>query len=368
MSKSLSFLRRHLAFFILVPGLTAIAGFYLYGIARDVYVAEAQFIIKQNDNAAPRMEMDIPLLNSGGSSTSKEDALILKEYIRSLDMLSKLEERLGLREHYSAPRWDFWQKLDEDSSETSFLAYYREQIKVTIDPDSSIVKLRVRAFTPDMALFLAQAIVEESEVFINTLSRDLAEKLVTFAEDEMRQAEIRLARAKDALNKFQAKTATGNPTAVEEALVQQIATLENQKSQKEIELRSARRLYRENAPQVQQILNEIDSINQQLTDLNQRLIGLSGNESAEIRATFEKLELDVTFAENAYATATTSLANAQIDASRQLKFVVVVSNPSLPDEAVYPERGLNLLTIAVVLLVAYGIGKLILATIQDHVD
>ena len=61
-----------------------------------------------------------------------------------------------------------------------------------------------------------------------------------------------------------------------------------------------------------------------------------------------------------------SLEKARLDASRKLKHFVVLSSTGLPEEPAYPRVLYNLITALVVILLLYGIIRLVVATIQDH--
>ena len=63
-----------------------------------------------------------------------------------------------------------------------------------------------------------------------------------------------------------------------------------------------------------------------------------------------------------------ALEAARIKASKKLKNVVVVVAPNRPDEALYPRRARALGTVLVVLVLLYGVGALVVATVRDHLD
>ena len=63
-----------------------------------------------------------------------------------------------------------------------------------------------------------------------------------------------------------------------------------------------------------------------------------------------------------------AVENARIEASRKLKSLVVIEPPSLPETAQYPRRLYNVVTLAVISLLLYGIARLVIATIREHQD
>ena len=69
-----------------------------YGIvASPRYASQAQFVVKQ----AGANELSIPGLAAiGSASPSTRDALIVQEYIQSIEMAQALDQELGLKAHY----------------------------------------------------------------------------------------------------------------------------------------------------------------------------------------------------------------------------------------------------------------------------
>jgi capsular polysaccharide transport system permease protein len=63
-----------------------------------------------------------------------------------------------------------------------------------------------------------------------------------------------------------------------------------------------------------------------------------------------------------------ALETARIESTRKLKSLVLVETPALPETAEYPRRLYTLLTLLMGLILIYGIGRLILATIEDHIE
>ncbi len=57
---------------------------------------------------------------------------------------------------------------------------------------------------------------------------------------------------------------------------------------------------------------------------------------------------------------------AQLDASKKVKSLVVVSRPNLPDEAIYPDRIYILATVGAFLLMGFGVLSVIFAVIREH--
>ena len=82
--------------FMWVVVVFALAVIYYTTIASDRFVSEAKVIIRQADPM--KTVPDISLLGLAGSNN--QDILVVQEYLKSLDMLKGLDERLQLKKHY----------------------------------------------------------------------------------------------------------------------------------------------------------------------------------------------------------------------------------------------------------------------------
>jgi capsular polysaccharide transport system permease protein len=120
------------------------------------------------------------------------------------------------------------------------------------------------------------------------------------------------------------------------------------------------------AHQVVSQQNLIRSLAAQLASEKRRIASPEGQRLNTIASQFRNLTIEASFAEESYKLAITAVENARIEASRKLKSLVVISSPSLPEEAIYPRRLYNLATLCIALLLLYGIVRFAIATIEDH--
>ena len=84
-------------------------------------------------------------------------------------------------------------------------------------------------------------------------------------------------------------------------------------------------------------------------------------------AEYEALEVERNFAQQAYASALSSLETARVDASRQQRYLAVYAAPALPQYPLYPRRILNGVLILLGLALTWGIGVLIVYAVRDHI-
>lgn len=354
----------------------ALALVYYSVIASDRYVSEATVALQRASNDGSSIP-GAALLLAGLNPPSREDTLYLKQYIHSLGLLQKLETKLNLRAHFSERRLDLPVRLSPTASQEDFLEYYRQRVEVTLDDLSSTLTLRVQGFDAPFAQQLNQAILDDSERFVNELSHKLAREKLQFAEGELKLAAGRLQSAKMQVLEFQAKNRFLDPMVQARASGMVTAELQSQITKTEAELRSLQAFLNEDAFQVRALRAQVDALKAQFEIERSRATGFGEENSkgsrksdrlGELAVDFKGLELQAEFALDGYKLALAAVENARIDATRKLKTLSVIEPATLPETAAYPRRLYSLATLLVAGLLLYAVARLVLATIREHQD
>ena len=353
---------------IVVPWL--LAAVYLFVFAADRYVSESVVAIKQEG-----AEMAIPggLASLSGmlgtSAASGKDQYILQAHILSFDMLQQLNESLDLRQAYSSPKLDFIFRMDEDATQEEFLDYYQSRVEVIVDDASGLLTIRTQGFTPKVAQAVNEQLVAISERFINESSHRLAREQMSFAESETEKARAKLDAARTRLVEFQKEHGVLDPTAQAVANTGLVAQLQAAQARHEAELKGMLAYLNEDAPQVDALQAQIQGIRQQLEAERQRRVTNSEGVSLNVLAgSYQELVAELEFLADAYRGALTALETARIESSRKLKSLVLVETPVVPESAEYPRRVYSLFALLMGLTLLYGIGRLVVATIEDHLE
>ena len=87
-----------------------------------------------------------------------------------------------------------------------------------------------------------------------------------------------------------------------------------------------------------------------------------------IAGEYQELLAELEFKSDAYKVALTGLETARIESTRKLKSLVLVESPALPESASYPRRVYTLIALLLLLTLMYGIMRLVIATIEDHME
>ncbi|MEI8622628.1 lipopolysaccharide biosynthesis protein [Pseudoalteromonas sp. B129b] len=347
--------------------------FYQLVWAAPRFESRAQLIIQQPDGMAT-MDPSMALLSGlgvGGNSTA--DTEIAKAYIHSEDLLNYLQTHNNLKEHYQNGG-DVFSRLSSNASIEDLLKYYIDHTTVEIDEASGVIKILVQGFTPEFANTLTQTIVNRAEWYINSIGHQLADAQLQFIRLEHAKVEQRLRDAQKNTLAFQQKNNLLDPEAEGLALQQITYGLEGQIATKSAQLKGLRSTMTEKAPQVVMLASELSALKKQLELERDRLSTQQGTNSniknngtsvSEVLAQFSDLKIELELALKGYTSSEVSLDKARIEAYRQLKYLVVVESATLPQDNKYPATLYNILLFAVLQLMLFGIGKIVLATVKE---
>ena len=343
---------------------------YLAAVAADRYVSKTVISVRQAGNEGAAALPGAAMLLAGINPPSHEDTLFVKEFVHSQGLLLKLQERLDLRAHFAAERADLPYRLSEDASLEDFVEYYRKRVDVLFDDRASLLTVQVQGFDAAFAQRLNRTILEESERFVNENSHRIAREQLRFAEQELTLAGQRLQQAQSTLLAFQSKNRLLDPTAQAMASGALLAELEASRSRLEAELNGLRGFLNEDAFQIAALRSRIAAINRQIDTERARATSANtrGARLTQLAQEFQGLQLQAEFARDAYKLALAAVENARIDATRQIKSLVVIEPPSLPETAEYPRVGYNLGTLLAICVLLYAIVRMVLATIREHLD
>ncbi|MCS7231517.1 MAG: capsule biosynthesis protein [Elusimicrobiota bacterium] len=353
-----------LFFLIVIIPLILISLYYLV-IASDKYVSEAKITIKSTGESSAKLSFG-PF--TFGSSLAREDAYFLKEYIHSYDMLNYLEENLKIRTLYTNPKIDFWSRLDKDATQEEFFEYYKDQVKIIFDEISSVLTIKVKAFTPEDAKRINEAILEQCERYLNSVSNKIAREQMNFIEKELQSTNQRVNQAKQVLMKFQNTHKVLDPTQEAQAILATIAQLESQLVNKEAELKTLKTYLSENAFQVQVLKQQIVSLKEEIEKEKARLLGPGDTKLNRLMMEYLTLKLQTDFLTDVYKATLSSFENTRVEASRKIKTLMIIQAPNLPEEALYPKRGYMIFLSLILSLLTYGIAVLVVGIIKEHVS
>ncbi|UYZ68682.1 capsule biosynthesis protein [Moraxella bovis] len=357
--------RSAIILFILVVILPWIAiSAYTLVLAHPRYVSTSDVVIKQVSEQGVSATGISSLL--GVNNTNREDALYLTKYILSNDMIDKLDAEFKFREAYHVNGADFINEIPSDATQEELREYFKKRVSVSLDELSYVLTVTTEGFEPEYALKLNQAILRESEKFVNNISKDVANEQLAFVSAQAADAEQKLNDAKKAVIDYQNQNEIFDPQVNAQMVNQVIGTLQGQLSSLRTEERQLLSYLNPEAPQVVSLRSQIRSVEKQIKDEQAKLTSPRDAKLNAKTVEFETLKAEAEFASELYKIALTSLESSRAEVMRKMKNLVVITSPHRAEDALYPRVGYVLGTSLVLLLILYGFIVLVLAVIKDH--
>ncbi len=334
-------------------------------LAANRYVSESHVVV-ESLQGPPAVPTELTALLTGASSP--KDILLLRDYLLSADMLRALDAKLKLREHYSDSYDVFSRMTYKDISFEWFLRHYQRRVEAEYDEYSGLLVIRAQAYSPTMAHAIASELVREGERFMNELAHRLAREQVAFAEREVAAASQRLSAARQTVLAYQNQHGLISPIATVESLSAIAARLEGELSGLLARRRALESYLAPTAPDLVQINTQVRALEQQLAAERARLASSNGRTLNRLAEEYDRLLMEAGFQQDVYKTALAALERARIDASRTLKKVSVLQQPTMPEFSLEPARLYNIVVYLMATLMLAGILQLLLVIIREHRD
>jgi len=347
----------------------AVLGAILYWglIASDRYVSEARIVIQRTDMLVSST-MDLGSLLTGASGGNRTDQLMLRAHLQSVDMLNKLDQRLGLRKHYSDSGRDPISRMASDAELEYFHQHYLARTSVELDEYSGILIVKAQAYDAVMAKAIADALVEEGERYMNELGHAMARDQVEFLQKQVADMGDKALQSRQALLAFQNQKGMLSPQAMAESLQATINRLEAQATDLKARRAALLGYLTPEAAGVVELNLQIAAIEKQIAEEQGRLTSTKGNPLNTAVEEYQRLEMAAKFAEDTYKTALVALEKGRLEALRTLKKVSVLQTPTLPQYPLEPRRLYNIIVFVLAALILAGIIQLLAAIIRDHQD
>jgi len=361
-------LRRHWLFVLLVVLPTCGAVVYYGLIASDVYVSESRFLVRSPQRQTPTGFVG-QLLQGSGFSRSQDDTYSVRDYILSRDALKELDQRLNVRRAYSNPDVDLFDRfpgLGWNRSFEKFFLYYGKRISVDYDPVSSISILTVRAFSAEDAYKINRSLLEMSERLVNTLNDRSRRDLISFADNEVKIASDKAKDAALALLTYRSSHAVFEPGKQAALQLEGVAKIEQELVSTEAELAQVKKLSPDN-PQIRALNSRADSLRAAIASEASKVTSARGSFSARA-PNFERLALDVEFADKQLGVALAELESARAEALQKQLYLETLVQPNLPDRAMEPKRFRSIFTVLILGLVFWAVASMLIASIREHAD
>ena len=361
-----------LSFFlsVLLPSLMTVI--YMYVVAVDQYESRVGFAVRAEESQSA---LDVLSGLTGISSASSSDTDILYEFIQSKGMVQRVDAQIDLREIFTRPAFDPLFALKEEASIEDLVEYWPRMIRVYYDGSTGLIEVRTFAFAREEALRLAEIVFAESSEMINALSDIAREDATRYASEERAKAIERLIAARQAVTAFRIRTQIVDPKADIAGQMGLLNTLQGQLAESLIEQDLMLQTARDGDPRLDQVQRRIDVIEERINAERRKLgvggvtTGVSGEGEAsyaELIGEYERLQVDLEFAQRTYLSALSAYDAAVSEAQRISRYLTAYVRPSLAETSTAPDRLLLTLLVTGFLLILWFIGLLIYYSFRDR--
>jgi capsular polysaccharide transport system permease protein len=358
-------------FIAMVAAPDLLASVYFGLVASDQYVSEAKFTV--SSGAIPKMD-NLGSVTGVPPILIVQDTQVVTSYIQSRAMVEELEHAVGLRDAYGSNSIDGWARVRKDKPIEKFTDYWDKMCDATIAFPSGIVTLTVRAFSPDDAKRIADAVVKQSENLINDLNERMRNDTVLASERDMQRAAEDLGGARMQMEIERNTEGVIDVGETSTALTNLISGLQTDLLKAQQEYQSELHYVTADAPQMTVLSSHISAMQSQLEQLKAQLTSqteqnvsttadkaLSGKMNK-----FAELDLNERIAEKRYALSVAAVEAARMMSERKMLYLHEIVAPALPEDAEYPKRWLDVGMTFLASLIAWAITVGAMNFIRNH--
>lgn len=351
--------------FVILPTLLT-ATYYLL-IASDQYVSESRFVIKAPNQRQASTTSLASLVQTTGMSFGLEQTREVLDYLNSRAAVEDISKKVDLKDIFQNKNADVLSRYPRPWKKDRFenlFGYYRNMVDASIDSETDIAVVKVRAFTPEESYRINESLLQLSEEMVNRLSERAQRQSMVEAERRVGEAEQRLSKARVAMSRYRqsenlvdpTKQATGVLEISDHLIVEQTAL------QAQLELMT--RVAPQN-PTIPSIRRKIEANERALARQYGRAVGSDGALAGKLPG-YERVAVEQEMATQNYKIAGAALEQARLEAQNQHFYLERISSPRAPDLSQYPHRIQMILTIGFASLCLYFVGWMLVVGILEH--
>lgn len=250
-----------LSFILCVVLPTALIAGYYYLMAADQYVSQFKFAVIESNPVLPGIPPSMTTtspsaqMGGGGAMTLMAAAggsmmmpganatmqnYVVTDYLLSRQIVEELQKKINIRALYDSAtaKDDLWARFDVKLPMERFVRYWNRMVTATYDPMTGVADVTIRAFAPQDALLIAESMVTLSEDLVNAIAKRPQVDSVRFAEGEVKRAEVRMERAREALKDYRLQEGVIDPTGALSTNIALVQALRSQLVQQQADLAS----------------------------------------------------------------------------------------------------------------------------------
>jgi len=352
---------------VLVPFL--VSTFYLWGLAQDQYASTTGFTVRQEEATSSADLLGGLSQFAGGGTGSDSD--VLYEFIQSQEIVERIDASLDLKSIFSEnwstdPVFSLW----KDASIEDLVWFWHRAVRISYDQSTGLMELRIVSPDPQTSQAIGTAIVAESQRMINMLNEQSLNDTMGYANRDLDEALERLKKARTAMTDFRSRTQIVDPTADIQGRMGVLNNLQQQLAQAMVDADLLRGTTQNTDPRVVQADQRIQVIRDRIIaergTLSSSNVGPNGDDYPSLLEEFERLSVDMQFAEETYRLSLAAQDVARSKATRQSRYLAAYISPTLAETAEYPQRLTIAGLIGIFLLMGWAILVLVYYSLRDR--
>ena len=357
--------RRWLVLLVIAPTLLVAA--YMYVVSARQYVSESRFMVRsQGLSGAPSiLGQVLGAATGGGAAPSMDEAAGAVSFLQSHDAVDALKKDVDLVGVWRRNGLDVFSGIKANPREEDLQRFYEKRVKAVLSSSTGIVTLTVRTFRPEDSRLISEKLLTYSEALVNRFSLRAEQDAMRIAQEEAKRAGDHLSQITGQLTQYRTQQQVLDPSSSVKVVTEVVGALEGQAARARAELSALRTYLRPGTPRLQEQETRLAALEAQLASQRSRLTGGDRSLTPSVGG-FERLGTDREIASKTYASALAALETSRLDALKQHAYLVRIVQPNLPDKSTYPVRWQTTLSVFGALLLAYGIGWLILMGVREH--
>lgn len=363
--RRLRMLGLRLALFVLLPSLMA-AVYYLQ-IATPLYATVSQFQIQRADSGGSPASGN---LLAGSQLATNPDSVAVQSYLTSRDAMLRLNADHGFKSAYQAPGIDPLKRLPADATDEATFRRYQKSVKIGYDPTEGMIDMEVTAPDPAQSQAFSLALIQYAEEQVDRMTARMRADQMSGAEASYRDAETKVLAAQRRVQELQQGMGVLDPAAEGTVVMNQIATLEGQLNEKQLELGQLLANPSPLESRVSATKGDIARLQQMIANTRGQLT--KGNEQrsslAAISGELRIAESDMATRQELLATAAAQLESARIEANKQVRYLSLSVAPVPPDEPTYPKALQNSLVAFLLFSAIYLMLSLTVSILREQVS
>jgi capsular polysaccharide transport system permease protein len=343
-----------------------VAGVYYFAIASDLYLSEAKFVVR-SPSQGPTGAIGSFLASTGFAPAARDDTAAVEDFIMSRDAVRKLEQQNDLREVLNRPEGDFVARFPGILGRTDFEALYSRYghfVSVETNGQTGVTTLMVKAFRPQDAQDMANALLHYSEQLINDLNARARRDALETARREVDSVSQQIAATQTAITAYRIREKMLDPKTASSGVMMLLERMSSAQADARGQLAELVK-NSPNSPQIPLVKTRIASLDKLIDEERQKISGVTNSVVASMTE-YERLTTDRELAEKALASAYISLEAARVQAQKQQIYLETVAQANLADYPLYPKRAVSFAIVFVSCFLVYGLAWLLFAHVREH--